>query len=242
MSDYHGGKKRIGRSIADIISSIAVIIEDETGERFKGYCEPFVGMAGVLKWIPSIEIGERKPRLRLRAGDINESVIKMWQAAQKGWVPPTTCSEDKFYKLKRSKTSSAEKGFIGHQFAYIGVYLGTFDYRKPHAEYASSSIVSMAAGPLQNVKFTHGSYQQFSRLKGWIIYCDPPYFHGSHYKDENLTPRHLDYDHFYQWAMKMSEDNLVFVSERADLCKLLPRGTCELVGEFGSDEKLFLIM
>jgi site-specific DNA-adenine methylase len=238
MSTYHGGKKRIGNDIATIITEIAVMIEDETGQRFKGYCEPFVGMAGVLQHVASI-----RSNLRYRAGDINESVIKMWKAAQRGWIPPLKCSRVRFNKLKGNGKSSAEKGFVGHQCGFRGIYFTTFDGRNTvQNTLASNNVSSLATNEFKDVQFSHGPYQQFSRLRGWIIYCDPPYFSNSRYLDESHTARKFDYDHFYTWVLKMSEDNLVFVSERADLCELLPRGSCELVGEFGSDEKLFLLL
>jgi site-specific DNA-adenine methylase len=241
MPRYHGGKIRIGQQIADLISEIALTIEDETGARYTGYCEPFVGMAGVLKRIPETDWALRGRARKLRAGDLNESLIKMWKAAQRGWIPPTTCSERRFNELKRNGRSSAEKGFIGHQCGFVGVYFGAFDGNNA-VKGGSRRVAETATDELAHVHFSHGPYTQFSRLRGWIIYCDPPYFKSSFYGDESGKIRKFDYDHFYAWAMRMSEDNLVFVSERADLCALLPRGSCELVATFGRDEKLFLLL
>ncbi len=54
MTYYHGGKKRIGKDIADIIYQITSEVEKQTGQKFQGYCEPFCGMLGVYQHIPSL--------------------------------------------------------------------------------------------------------------------------------------------------------------------------------------------
>jgi len=78
MTSYHGGKQRIGAKIAQIIKSVSSQVEEQTGIRFKGYLEPFCGMLGVYQHIPELFSGHL--RFKYQAGDINESVIKMWKA------------------------------------------------------------------------------------------------------------------------------------------------------------------
>jgi hypothetical protein len=77
-------------------------------------------MLGVYKHIPELFEEEGYDDLKYLAGDGNGSVIKMWKAAQKGWKPPNTCSEKKFFDLKYSNADSAEKGYIGHQYSFGG--------------------------------------------------------------------------------------------------------------------------
>jgi hypothetical protein len=103
----------------------------------------------VLKRIPDTGLTRRS--FQLKAGDINESVIKMWKAAQKGWTPPTKCSKARFYELKGNGKSSAEKGFVGHQCAYRNVYFSTYDARpdqKPTAHFAEA-VVDLATTTLK---------------------------------------------------------------------------------------------
>ena len=52
MTSYHGGKQKIGKKIANIIYEESILIEEETGFKIKGYCEPFCGMLGVYQHIP----------------------------------------------------------------------------------------------------------------------------------------------------------------------------------------------
>jgi hypothetical protein len=83
-------------------------------------------MLGVYKHIPELFEEEGYDDLTYLAGDINESVIKMWRAAQNGWKPPTTSSKQEYEKFKKSKHSSPKKGFIGHACSFGGIYLSSY--------------------------------------------------------------------------------------------------------------------
>jgi DNA adenine methylase len=211
---YHGGKQRIGLEIAENIHLISTIIEDQGHFKIKGYCEPFCGMLGVYRHIPKLFVDHR-PKLKYKAGDANESVIKMWQAAQKGWKPPLhKISKKEFLKLAGNGKSTAEKGFIGHFYGYMGKYFKPFrhDVSIDRIQRSSDSI-SLIARDLQSVQFSYGMYTQFSKLKGYIIYTDTPYQIQNYYYDEEDNKREFDHDAFWDWCRKMSKDNIVFVSE-----------------------------
>jgi site-specific DNA-adenine methylase len=230
MTSYHGGKNRIGLDIAEIIKRVSEQVEDELGIRFKGYVEPFCGMLGVYRHIP--DLFKDHKIFKYLAGDVHQSVIKMWKASQKGWKPPIKCTKKKFYELKGNGKSSAEKGFIGHACSYRSTYFSTF-FDKANIKHASDQVVEITK-LISKVIFTPGSYEQFSRLKGYIFYCDPPYFIGSNYMDETHTFQIFDYESFYKWAEKMAQNNLVFISERSKL-------PYKVVGKFMGNEKLYLI-
>ena len=61
---------------------------------------------------------------------------------------------------------------------------------------------------LQGVKFINGSYDEYSDFKNCLIYCDPPYEGTTSYKTGAF-----DHTKFWDWCRKMSEKNLVFISE-----------------------------
>lgn len=50
-----------------------------------------------------------------------------------------------------------------------------------------------------------------SKLKGYVIYCDPPY-ENSRYYDEDGSKRDFDHDYFWDWCRTMSKNNIVFIS------------------------------
>lgn len=151
------------------------IIEDE-GWEIKGYCEPFCGMLGVYQHIPEL-FEEEGLKLKYKAGDTNKSVIMMWNKAKKGWKPPTNITEKRYNKLKNSPPS-AEKGYVGHQYSF-----GSQFFKGYAPKYGTkSNFLNVAQnvsniGKLMNdynVVFKDGSYTQYSNLKNYVIYCDPP--------------------------------------------------------------------
>ena len=193
MTAYHGGKQRLGKRIAKAITDNVDL------SKVKGYCEPFCGMLGVYRHVPT-------NFCKYKAGDLNLSVIKMWEAAQKGWVPPTQVDKETFDRLKR-EDDSAMKGFVGHQFSFGGQFLQGF-YNRSSSK--ASKRVCEIGKELKKVKFYHGRYTQFSDLEGFIIYCDPPYL-GTECRYSEKWGKESD-KQFWEWCKTMAKKNEVFVS------------------------------
>lgn len=213
MTSYHGGKNRIGKDLSYIIYDESILISKEEKRKIRGYCEPFCGMLGVYRHIPEL-FNDNK--MMYKAGDINKSVIQMWKEIKKGWRPSNKLiTKNKFMKLKYDGKSSAEKGFVGHFYGYMGKYFQPFDFRKTKMSLNNSinNVVSIGE-KMRDVDFSSGKYKQFSSLKNYVIYCDPPYEKQSHYYKEN--GEHIDaFDHreFWEWCRQMSKNNIIFVSE-----------------------------
>lgn len=222
MTYYHGGKKKIGKQIAQIIEDIYTLAENE-GIKIKGYCEPFVGMAGVYQYIPPM-LGDK---LTYVAGDINNNIIQFWKALQKGWIPPKKCSEKKYYKLKKSSKNTPEKTFIGYACDFRGSYYRSFDTRKNVEHQSRNSVI--ISNNLNSVNFTTGSYDQFSYLRNYIIYCDPPYDKTEQY----VGIKQFDSKLFWKWCKYMAKYNIVIVSEYSSPKKAV------LLHSFG-EEKVYL--
>jgi len=235
MTTYHGGKKRIGAEIAREIRNVADDIFEEDGIKYEGYCEPFAGMCGVYQHIPEL-FEDYSSSFKYIAGDRNESVIKMWNRAKRGWKPPTTCTKVHFMELRGNGRSSAEKGFIGHACGFRGKYFVTWKTHGQNLDHQSQNVSRLAKGPLRNVKFTTCDYTQFSLLENHIIYCDPPYLSSSQYLNERNVRCRFDNDAFMEWTENMTrQNNLVFMSERAPV----PSATQLLTMREG--EKLYLV-
>lgn len=212
MTKYHGGKQKIGKELAKVIYDES----EDFDFKIKGYCEPFCGMLGVYTHIPSL-FGD----IKYKAGDMNPSVIKMWKAIKRGWNPPKKVTRKEYESLKKTlKTPSALKGFVGHQFSYGGQYF--MNYSNTSAKGAIKRIDKLRP-ILKNIIFSHGLYTQFSNLKNYVIYCDPPYQNTqskylrfaapsalSSKKDKRLNV--FDSDKFWKWCKKMAKNNIVFIS------------------------------
>jgi len=193
--------------------------ELSTPERgYIGYCEPFHGMLGVYRHIVY------KPDLTYLAGDTNKSVMLMWKEAQNGWVPPSeVISKEEFLRLKFNGESTAEKGFIGNAYSYSALYFRSYclpEGRKKALPNSAKRVSDIALNSVvSKVKFEYGNYSQFSDLRNFLIYCDPPYENSSGYRNDeskgNYEYDKFDNSAFWTWTKKMAEHNIVFVSEYA---------------------------
>jgi DNA adenine methylase len=212
MARYHGGKQLNGRRLATYMLEFL-----SEGATYDGYCEPFCGMLGVYRHMYPALDSDANQKFFL-AGDINASVIEMWKKAQTGWTPPATCSESDFMKMKYDGQVSAEKGFLGHQLSFGGVYFASYIGRYGGQIYHASAAnkVQELATAMPKIKFETCPYEDYSHLKNFIIYCDPPY-KGTTQRYQNEQRQGLSFDHeqFWDWVRRMSTDNIVFVSEYA---------------------------
>jgi site-specific DNA-adenine methylase len=224
MVSYHGGKQRIASKIAHYIATNTAHLADDRGLKLVGYCEPFCGMASVLnnmidhahsipESIPSPKSSQKE--WHWRAGDINESVIKMWKKAQQGKVPDMKeVTTKNFYRLKGNGKSSATKGFVGHFFGYRGAYFVPIklNITSQHKKNMLTKVKHLGQ-KMKSVEFLPGDYTQFSKLKNHVIFADPPFENNSHYYTENHDLLNFDHEAFWDWCRKMSKHNLVFVCE-----------------------------
>ena len=216
MTAYHGGKQRIGKQLAEVIVEESLNIAKDKGWTIKGYCEPFCGMLGIYQHVPELYKGEGLGKLKYEAGDANKSVIMMWNAVKKGWKPSTkVTTKDQFMKLKTDGNSSARKGFVGHFYGYMGKYFQPFKIREKSTLIKSIDRVERISKNLkrEDVTFKAGSYTQYSSLRNYVIYCDPPYQIQSHYYNERSEKLDFDHEKFWDWCRKMAVNNIVFVSE-----------------------------
>lgn len=219
MSQYAGGKQKNGQEIAQIITEMT---EEYS---FNGYLEPFCGMLGVYKHITAQNIFKR-----YLAGDLNVSLILMWQALQTGWTLPHKCAPRVYEKLRKNGQSSALKGFIGHACSQRGIYFAPFDQRR---QSLLQTIKRISDINIDQIKFSSGHYTQFSKARNFVIYLDPPYFKSSRYYDEHGNWLKFNYEEFYAWAEKMAGKNIVFITENSYL-------PYTLIKDFGN-EQLYLI-
>jgi site-specific DNA-adenine methylase len=233
MTAYHGGKQRIGKKLAKVITEKSIGISEDENWDIKGYCEPFCGMLGVYQHVLKM-FEEADYKLKYKAGDINKNVVMMWKAAQKGWKPPIKISEKKYNQLKKS-SPSALRGYAGYQYSFGGQFFEGYapKYGKNPDSTRASNNVNKIATELKKVKFFNKSYKYFSGLKGYVIYCDPPYEQtdSRFYGESKKTA--FDTKEFWEWCRKMSEENLIFVSSYKT-----PKGVTGFRKTFSSTHKL----
>jgi len=210
MTYFLGGKKRIGNDIAQHIYNISNEIELENGFVIQGYCEPFCGMMGVYNHIPEL-FKKHKPKLKYEAGDRNPYIIKLWKGLKRGFQPPIKCTKKEYYYLKEKNDNSLKGIFLGFAASIRGVFRSTYLERNIESQAAECKKI---AKKIKGVNLYTGEYDIFSDLQGYIIYCDPPYKNSiSPYSIGEIYNTRFDYDKFVKWCEKMSENNIIFVSE-----------------------------
>jgi DNA adenine methylase len=206
---YQGGKVKIGKRIYKVLKNLEEYFEEDKLD----YLEPFVGFCGVMRHF-GFEGGRQ-----LNGSDANKDVIAMWQATQKGWEPPTTCTKEKYESLKNSKLISAERGFIGVACSYSGIffvgYRGTQTFKNGGKNKTVDSAamtarsVNKISKMVKHVFFKAGNYQNIIP-KNMLIYCDPPYLSNKYQQSQFF---HFDHEEFWDLMRKWSEDNLIVISE-----------------------------
>jgi site-specific DNA-adenine methylase len=250
MTTYHGGKKRIGLDIANIIVELYNDLPLKKRKKINKYCEPFCGMLGVFSHMitkltslenDGIDDLTKLTDFKFYGGDTNGSVIKMWNKLKKKyWSPPSECSKELFEYLKHNGKESSEKGFIGFLWAYRSKYFISY-FSNPGEGRINKNrddvkhIGKILRNNKDNIKFTKGDYKQFSKFKNAIIYCDPPYSSSNQYYNDDRTQIPFDNTEFWEWARNMSKNNLVIVSEYTapnDFKQVWSKG----------DEKLFIYL
>jgi DNA adenine methylase len=205
MPCYQGGKARIGAQIYEVIEKF----EKKFQWRKKDFFEPFCGMLGV-------GIHAAKKERIVVACDMNEDLMLMWQALQKGWMPSeNTISQSDYNRYKKSKKPSAMRGFVGICCSYGSIFFAGYRICVGNDLNSVSlfkrTLKTKMLPYLSSVKFVDAdSYDTFAP-ENMTVYADPPYF------DNNYTGRNdffkFDHKHFWNVMRQWSKKNLVFISE-----------------------------
>ena len=215
MTAYAGGKQQLGKYIYEAILDLEDELTDgDSAENPLPYFEPFCGMCGVL--IHFAMAKEENAERELSACDINKDIIAMWKDLQKGWLPPRKCTKKRYDELKYSKSTSAERGFIGVVCSFGAQFFrGNFRTKSNQHDFVAAGKrgVEKAVSfmPKERVKFMSAdSYDSFEP-KDMLIYCDPPY-RGNNVSND--TFENFDHDKFWTLMRKWSKKNIVVVSEK----------------------------
>lgn len=193
---YMGSKNRIAKDIIPIM----------TENRYDGqyWVEPFVGGANMIDKIDGNRIG----------ADINPYLIDALISIRDHINDiPTNNAEftEDDYKQLRHSDDYQYKGYAGFAFSYSGKWLGGWcrDGKGKRDYVAEAYKNAVKQSPkLQGIDFIVSDYRYLEIPDNSIIYCDPPYFGTTKYKEG------LDYDEFWEWCRdKSKQGHTVYVSE-----------------------------
>ena len=224
---YLGGKYRLRKQIASYLTSIRL--------EGQAYWEPFVGSASVL----SEMTGKRY------ASDASKELIAMWQAVQRGWVPPDSVTEEEYALARSGHYPDRLTGFIAYGCSWGGKWFGGYA-RGENRNYANEARLSLVrqAPSIIGVHFENFSFlSSIAPAPRCLIYCDPPYASTTGYGN---VPAWSVSD-FWARVRELGDDgHTVVVSEYAApsdfKCVLEMNTSTDLRGKNGSErriEKLF---
>lgn len=167
---YLGGKARLRDQIVPIINSIDANI----------YVEPFCGAC----WV-----GEKVDKPYRILSDANWYLIEMWKALQRGWIPPNTCSEEEYKRVRQDVSNPALHAFIGIAQSYDGKWWGGYargtsrDYTKNCYNQTMKRLPNLLSVNFQCKVYSKVFKQSMLVENPMIMYLDPPYENTTSYAD-----------------------------------------------------------
>lgn len=188
---YLGGKSRIASELVPVIESYR--------KESQVFVEPFCGGANITCKVK----GER------HAYDSHKQLIAMYNALQKGWIPPSTVSKEEYDRIKINGSDEL-KGFVGFGCSFSGKYFGGYAKNKRGDNFAMNAHNSLLRkmSTMRDVVFGVSDYKDL-KYNNSLIYCDPPYSDTTGYSNGSFDS--LD---FWDWCRCMSnKGNTVLTSE-----------------------------
>lgn len=160
---YLGGKARMAHNLAP------TIIAAGKAAGCRRYVEPFIGGASIFARVaPRFAVAE--------AGDCQEDLVLMWQAALSGWKPPTEISRVEYAQL-RTAEPSALRGFVGFGCSFGGKWFGGYASNARGDDFCGAArrgVLKKAQG-MAGTTVCLRDYADWDIGDGDIVYCDPPY-------------------------------------------------------------------
>lgn len=213
---YMGSKSRIAKHIVPIIQKYI----DEANCKY--YLEPFVGGANVIDKIKcNTKIGSDK----------NKYLIALLQRVQVNAPLYDSVPRELYTKARTAFNNDDDTKFADWEMGNIG-FLASYNGRWFDGGYAKSgyektkngerfrdyyreakdNLLSQAPN-LKDIKFSCKDYRYYNevKLKGFVIYVDPPYQNTKQYA--NATK--FDYNEFWQTMRDWSKNNIVLISEES---------------------------
>lgn len=164
----------------------------------KTYIEPMCGGANLIDKI--------KCDKRIGA-DINEELIALLKYAQTDnslSIAPELCTFEHYAEVREDRKLETHK-YSPEYIALIG-YMASYGGRSIYNERLNN--FKEQAPNLNDIEFMCCDYQNFSDYKNCVFYFDPPYKDTKQYSKQSI-----DYDSFYDFLRKLSENNIVLISE-----------------------------
>ena len=128
---------------------------------------------------------------------------------------PNEIPYEEYMEVKNNKENYEDwyLGLIGFLGSFGAKYFGGYarhnkDDFTEQIQRGSIKNLKKQYDDLKDVKFECKDFREIKDIKGYVIYCDPPYKGSTKY-----STKEFPYDEFYDWCREMSKDNVVLISE-----------------------------
>lgn len=197
---YFGGKARIAKDLSKFVN------ENYLKGNNKTFVDLFCGSCNILQNIDK----DRK----IVANDNHKYLMDMWKELQKGWIPPTSCSEEYYLYIKNNQNDkSFLSGFIGFGCSFSGKWWGGYARCNTNRNYclnAHNSILKKI-DKMKDVTFINKEYNDVNISDDSVVYCDIPYQNTTAYCGK--TTGEFSHDKFYQWVQENKHNFTILISE-----------------------------
>ena len=198
---YMGSKSRLVKDLKPIIEKYIKENNIDT------YIEPFVGGANMIKEI------ECKNKIGY---DLNNYLIALLNAIKDGKEFSSEITKEKYLDIKENKDKYEDwyVGLVGICGSFKGKWFGGLAHitktKKGIRNYFDEAIknVNKDRQKMNDITFVTEDYKNLE-FENVLIYCDPPYKGTTDYSFK----KGFDHDKFWEWARKMSKNNIVLISE-----------------------------
>lgn len=202
---YLGGKYRLRKQISQIIN----LTIDRQTDRQTVFVSLFCGAGNV----ESLVVADRKI-----LNDKNKYVIAFHKAMQEGFqLPDVVTKQDWEYIRNHKDENPALTGYVGFQCSFYGKFFHGYAGEN-YAKSGHKNSLDIANG-LKYCEFVCLDYRDVEIPDGSVVYCDPPYADSAGWYPTGK----FDNEEFWDYVRKISEKNIVLVSERRapeDFCAI----------------------
>lgn len=203
---YQGGKSKIAKQLAEMMSNISSKRERSSNcfvSLFCGSC--------------AIEVRLSNNFNRVICNDNHYYLIELYKALQNGYVPPDYITSEEYQRVKENINNEPPEyvGFVGFGSSFGGKWFGGYGRsKKPNGELRWHSEESKRAllrdiEYLKDVEFICNDYRDVELPEGCVIYADPPYANTTGYSKEKFNS-----EEFWEYMRNISNDHMVFISEQ----------------------------
>lgn len=206
---YMGSKTKIAKQIVPIIQGYI------DKNKVKTYIEPFCGGANV---IDKIKCTHRN------GSDINKYLIALLVETDKIDTLPSVIAKEHYAEVRkeyREKSGKYEDWYIGaigflasyngrfFDGGYAGIVKTKIGTVRNYYEEAKKNLL-LQRDNLKRITFINCDYRKWAGIENALIYCDPPYKNVKQYGEN----KEFNHEEFWEWCKKVSEKNIVIVSEQ----------------------------